>query len=282
MTTKRIDGKRVARSILDELAVRLTTLRGQPGLAIILVGNDPASEVYVRVKERACRELSIRFQLFRFRPNTFEADIIRQLESLNADPETHAIVVQLPLPRHLNEDRIISAIDWRKDVDGFHPKNIADAVAGKNLEPPSLIRAILELIKSTKVGLRGKKVALLANADAFVEPFATVLRKKGATPLIVKAGDPYHPITTASDIVIVAYGQSEFLKGRDLKPGAVIIDVGINRLADGRIVGDLDAESSEGIAAWLTPVPGGVGPVTVAMLLRTTVELFAQQTQQRL
>jgi methylenetetrahydrofolate dehydrogenase (NADP+)/methenyltetrahydrofolate cyclohydrolase len=280
MITKLISGKTVAKTIQGALAERLKALVGKPGLAIILVGNDPASEVYVRVKERACRELGIDFHLYRFRPNTLEPEILRLLDQLNADANIHAIVVQLPLPRHLDEDRIIRAIDWRKDVDGFHPGNIANVLAGKDVDPPSLIRAILELIKSTKTGLRGKRVAILANADAFVQPLAIVMKKKGALPSIVKAGDPYRPTTSEADIVIIAYGQPELLKGHDLKPGAVVIDVGINRLDDGRIVGDVEAETAQGVAAWLTPVPGGVGPVTVAMLLQCTVELFMRQTKQ--
>lgn len=277
MTTKRINGRAVAKNILARIHARLMTLTGRPGLAIILVGNDPSSEVYVRVKERACRELGIAFGLHRFRPNVIEDDLIQLIARLNADENVNGIVVQLPLPRHLDEDRIIKAIDWRKDADGFHPINVANIVAGRPVEPPGLVRAILELIKSTRTGLRKKHVAILANADAFVQPCAAVLTKHGALPTIIKAGDPYRPATTQADIVIIAYGQPELLKGHDLKPGAVVIDIGINRLEDGRLVGDVDASSIEGIAAWLTPVPGGVGPVTVAMLLESTVNAYEHQ-----
>lgn len=278
MTTHLINGKQIARDITAKLQARLKETNERPGLAIVLVGNDPASELYVRVKERACRELNINFFLHRFHPNIFETDVLSLIERLNKDQAVHGIVVQLPLPRHLNEDRVISAIDWRKDVDGFHPTNVANFLAGHPIEPPSLIRTIIALVKSTRVAMRGKRVAILANADVFVKPLAYEFTKRGAIPTIVKTGEEYRPTIHEADFIVTAYGQPEFIHGRDLKNGVVLIDVGITRLPEGRVVGDVDQASVQGIASWLTPVPGGVGPVTVAMLLERTVEAFEEQS----
>ncbi|MFH0853166.1 MAG: bifunctional 5,10-methylenetetrahydrofolate dehydrogenase/5,10-methenyltetrahydrofolate cyclohydrolase [bacterium] len=278
--TKLINGRALAREITKTTRTQLNKLHGTPGLAIVLVGTNSASEVYVKVKEKACRSLGIKFELHRLSSNTFENEIIDRVKTLSVRPDIHGIVIQLPLPRHLNQDRIIQAIDWRKDVDGFHPTNLNNLLAGKPIEPPSLIKGLLYIIKKTRVGLKNKQVAILANADAFTKPLEYYLVKKGAQVAIVKTGLPHRPITEAADLIIIAYGQPGFIKGRDIKEGAVIIDMGITRQSDGTISGDVDADSINGIASQYTPVPGGVGPVTVATLLDSTVRAFQFLTKQ--
>lgn len=269
--TRLIDGRALAASLEAKLIERTRKLKQEPGLAIILVGNDPASEIYIKVKKQACERVGIRFELHRFYSNTLEEEICSRIADLNKRPDVHGIVVQLPLPRHLDDDRIVAAVSWPKDVDGFHPFRVKSLLEGKPIEAPSLVRGILLLIKQTRTALRNRHVAILANGEAFTSTLLFILKKSGARPAVVRTGEEYRPVTKRADIVITAYGDPGLIKGHDIKAGSVLIDVGISRLDNGSIQGDVDRESVEGIAAWLTPVPGGVGPVTVATLLESTI-----------
>ena len=269
--TRLIDGRALAASLEAKLIERTKKLKQEPGLAIILVGNDPASEIYIKVKKQACERVGVRFELHRFYSNTLEDEICKRIATLNERPDVHGIVVQLPLPRHLDDDRIVASVSWPTDVDGFHPFRVKSLLGGKPIEPPSLVRSILLLIKQTRTALRHRHVAILANGEEFTSTLSFILKKNGARPNVIRTGEEYRPATKRSDIIIVAYGDPGLIKGHDIKQGSVLIDVGINRMNDGGIQGDVDRESVEGIAAWLTPVPGGVGPVTVATLLESTI-----------
>lgn len=269
---KPIDGRAIAKKIQTSLKERISKEGVTPGLAIVLVGDDPASKIYVQRKERAAREVGIRCTTYRFMANTMANEVLEKIKDVNADASVHGVIVQLPLPRHLSEDQIIKAIDFRKDVDGFHPRNIEGLLAGKDVPEPTLIRAIFRLIQHTRVGVRGKRVVVLANSPVFLDPFVALLKRKGADVRAFRRGERFEPALKEADVAIVAYGHAEMIKGRMVKKGTVLIDVGITRLPDGRVVGDVDRESVEGTAAWLTPVPGGVGPVTVATLLENTFE----------
>ncbi len=275
--TKKIDGKEVARRIAADAIHERERLGVTPGLAVVLVGDDPASHLYVRLKEKACRVAGIDFEKLLFRADASEESVLRAVAKLNARTDIDAILVQLPLPVPLSAERVIAAIDPTKDVDGFHPENVAALRTDNPRIVPGLAAGIMELIRSTGVTLEKKSALVIANSAAFYEPLEAVLR-----PALHDAGfaqpDDANLVekSRAADILIVAIGRAGFITGAMLKPGTIVIDVGTNRVGD-RIVGDVDAVSAEGVAGHLTPVPGGVGPVTVALLLRNAVELCRQR-----
>lgn len=267
-----IDGKVIAEKIQRDVKKRVAESGITPGLAIVLVGDNEASKLYVRLKEQAAREVGIQCNTYRFHANTTASLILDKIAALNHDPEVHGIIVQLPLPRHLPEDAIIKAIDFRKDVDGFHPKNVEGIMRGVAVPEPTLIASIFRLLKASKVKLRDSRVVVLANSPVFLDPFTHLLKKKGADVRAFRRGERFEHATQEADVVIAAYGQPGMIKDRMIKEGSTLIDVGVTRMPDGSIKGDVDAESVKGKAAWLTPVPGGVGPVTVATLLERTLE----------
>lgn len=273
MKAKIIDGKAVAQRITDEASAVLGRIGVVPGIAVVLVGDDAASHLYVRLKEKACRDIGIAFEKLLFRENADETAVIRSVATLNAREDVDAILVQLPLPAHLDENRVIDAIDPAKDVDGFHPENVRLLRAGATRIVPGLAAGILELIRSTNERLAGKTALVVANSETFYAPLEAVLSTGGMTPSFAKPDDAsLAEKTRAADVLVVAIGRPGFFTGAMLKPGAIVIDVGTNRI-DGRTVGDVDPVSAGEVAGHLTPVPGGVGPVTVAMLLRNAVEL---------
>lgn len=275
MPARTIDGKAVAKMIIERTARRRADLGFTPGLAAILVGDDPASHLYVDLKEKACARSGIGFEKSVFPADAAETEILAKIAELNGRPDIDAILVQLPLPAGLDEDRIIGAMDPTKDVDGFHPENLAALLQGRPRLVPGLAAGIMELIGSTGVPLAGKKALVVANNPAFYRPLAKVLSDAGAVPEF--SGPDEAGLAESSvraDLLIVAVGRPGIITGDLIKPGAVIIDVGTNRL-DGKLIGDVDAVSVRETAGWLTPVPGGVGPVTVAMLLANTVALAA-------
>jgi len=267
---KIIDGKILAEKIRKKLKEKIVKAAIKPGLSVILVGKDEPSHLYVKLKEKACQEAGIHFEKYLFFYNTLEKEIMERIQNLNKNPNIHGIVVQLPLPRHLDEDKIIEQIDWRKDVDGFHPYNIKNLLAGGKIIEPSLIKSIFELIKATRVSLKEKKVAILANSEVMIEPLKYLLEKKKALVSVRKAGDYYQDATQEADLIVTAYGRPKFLKARMIKEEAVLIDVGISRTESGQTVGDVDFEDIKNKASWVSPVPGGVGPLTVAFLLENT------------
>jgi methylenetetrahydrofolate dehydrogenase (NADP+)/methenyltetrahydrofolate cyclohydrolase len=267
---KLIDGRELARQLRSDIRSEIVQSGIRPGLAIILVGGDPASQLYVSLKERACQEVGIYFEKHILPADVIAEQVIGLIEELNARSDIHGIVVQLPLPNHLDEDNIIAAINPIKDADGFHPDNLAELAAEKPRLLPALTLSIMDLIRATKIEIKDKLVVVIANSHVFYEPQATVLQLAGARTEFV-GSDVTHPLVLDADIIIIAIGQPKILKAEQVKNGVVIIDVGITKTANG-VVGDADAESLASQDGWLTPVPGGVGPMTVAHLLGNTVQ----------
>ncbi|MFA6198234.1 MAG: bifunctional 5,10-methylenetetrahydrofolate dehydrogenase/5,10-methenyltetrahydrofolate cyclohydrolase [Patescibacteria group bacterium] len=267
---KSIDGRALAQHLRNDIKNEITQSGIKPGLAIVLVGDDPASQLYVSLKERACQEVGIVFEKHLLPTDALAEQVIGLIEELNERADIHGIVVQLPLPHHLNEDNIISAINPLKDADGFHPDNLASLAAEKPKLMPALTLSILDLIHSTGVNVQDRLVVVLANSRVFYKPQAQVLQQAGARTEFVGT-DVTSPFVLEADIVIIALGKPGVLKAEHVKDGVVIIDVGITKTAQG-VVGDADPESLAAKSGWLTPVPGGVGPMTVAHLLGNTVQ----------
>jgi len=275
MPAKIIDGKAIAQSITDRAAQRRDQLGFTPGLAAILVGDDPASRLYVGLKEKACARVGIHFEKILLPADISETAILAEIAELNGRNDIDAILVQLPLPQPLNEDRIIAALDPAKDVDGFHPDNVDALLRGRPRLIPGLAAGIMELIGSTGIALAGKTAVTVANSQVFYQPLAKVLTDAGAKTIFAGPNEVGRDGATGlADVLIVAVGRPRLITGAMIKPGAVVIDVGTNRVGD-KVVGDVERTSTETTAGHLTPVPGGVGPVTVAMLLSNTVALAA-------
>ncbi len=258
---KRIDGHAEARRIRTSVKEEVARLARRPGLGVILVGDDPASHVYVGLKEKACAEAGILFERIVFPANVAQEDVLRAVVELNGRDDIDAMLVQLPLPPHLNTETIMNAIDPRKDVDGFHRENLRAYLEGAGDEP-GLIEAISLLLDAASAPHHGL-ACVLANSTVFSVPLETMLSRRGLEPT---------EDALAADVVVTATGKPGSLTSNMIKPGAIVIDVGTTRV-DGKTVGDADEESVARVAGALTPVPGGVGPVTVAMLLKKTLDL---------
>jgi len=250
--TKSIDGISLARCLREEAAKEIRELSLDPGLGVILVGDDPASHLYVSLKERACAKAGIRFEKFLFPAGAEEGEIITAIQELNSRSDIDAILIQLPLPAHLDTDRIILEMDPKKDVDGFHPDSVLT---------PGLATGILLLAEAADADLQGKTLHTISNSAEFAKPVEKLFAGRGIT-----ATDALDQ----ADIVVIAVGKPNYLKKNMIRPGAIIIDVGTTQIG-GKVVGD--AEDLSGVAGAVTPVPGGVGPVTVGMLIKNTVEL---------
>jgi methylenetetrahydrofolate dehydrogenase (NADP+)/methenyltetrahydrofolate cyclohydrolase len=276
MTARIIDGKAIAAQIRGDIAKQVAELTAQgktPGLEVILVGDDPASAVYVRNKERACKEVGINSTVHRLPAETTREELLGLIERLNNDPTVHGILVQLPLPSHLDEEEVINAISPKKDVDGFHPINAGKLLIGDDDAFVACTPAgVLELVKRTEVPIKGQNVVIVGRSNIVGKPAAVLFLREHATVTIChsRTKDVAEECRRA-DILIAAVGRPEMIKKDWVKPGAVVIDVGINRI-DGKLVGDVDYENVKEVASAITPVPGGVGPMTIAMLLRATVE----------
>jgi len=282
---KIIDGKQVAADLRAEIAERTKALAAKgkiPGLGVILVGDDPASHSYVRGKEKACEKAGIKSKDFRLSEDTSEEILIEHVESLNKDPEIHGILVQLPLPKHINEQNVLLAIDPKKDVDGFHPVSIGKMVLGQETFFPCTPHGILKLLEISGIEVPGKHAVILGRSNIVGKPVANLLLQKGAhtnaTVTVCHTGTKDIPsFTRNADILIVAAGRPGMVTGDMVKEGAVVIDVGVNRIPDNskkkgyRLTGDVDFESVEKKAGFITPVPGGVGPMTITMLLYNTL-----------
>jgi methylenetetrahydrofolate dehydrogenase (NADP+)/methenyltetrahydrofolate cyclohydrolase len=273
--SKIIDGKKIATEIRAKIKKEIAELGITPGLAAILVGADPASHLYVGLKERACAEVGIHFEKYLFFATEPEEKIIAKIEELNKRSDIHGIIVQLPLPSGYDESKIVATIDPEKDADGFHPANIAKLLIGESKIVPPVISGILKLIESTGIEMNNKKIAILANSEIFVKPLAEILKGNELT-ISIAPEDPL-PLTRDADIVITALGQPKIITGEMIKPGAILIDVGTTRMDDGTTVGDVDFVSASEKAGWITPVPGGVGPMTVAMLLQNVLDSAKQK-----
>ncbi|TSC75642.1 MAG: methylenetetrahydrofolate dehydrogenase (NADP+) / methenyltetrahydrofolate cyclohydrolase [Parcubacteria group bacterium Gr01-1014_31] len=284
-TAQRLDGKALAEKILADVAVRVRKLTHAPGLAVILIGNDPASILYVRNKERACHKVGIAFHKYlsndQFLPNADETQLLEAIGFLNLDPEVSGIIVQLPPPKGFHADVLVAAVDPAKDVDGFHPRNIEAFLAGRATLTPPLIAAVLRLLRESDAPLAGAVIAIVAKDGVLRKTLGKVLVDNGAhvTATTNDAKD-FIPTLRSADIVITAVGKPGVITGALLKPGAVVVDIGITRQPDGTFAGDVDAASVEKVAAAFTPTPGGVGPLTVAMLLENVTRLEELSAQQ--
>lgn len=270
-----IDGKSLAASVRSALKDSIDALaaRGvRPGLAAILVGNDPASRVYVRNKARACEETGVRSEVHALPDDVAETALLERVAQLNADPRVHGVVVQLPLPRHLDSSRVLAAVSPMKDVDGFHAVNLGALVQGRPGFVPGTPAGVMRMLEHAGVPLAGSNATIVGRSTIVGKPLALLLLQKDATVTIChsKTRD-LAAVTRRADILIAAVGRAKLITGGMVKAGACVIDVGINRLADGKLAGDVDYESVRAVAGSITPVPGGVGPMTVAMLIANTV-----------
>ncbi|UCG75993.1 MAG: bifunctional methylenetetrahydrofolate dehydrogenase/methenyltetrahydrofolate cyclohydrolase FolD [Gemmatimonadota bacterium] len=287
MTARLIDGKKIASEIRAEVAVsaaRLAERGTKPGLAAVLVGDDPASQVYVRMKKRACEEAGIYAPDMHLPADTTQEALIERIEQLNGDPRIHGILVQLPLPRPLDESEIMLRVRPEKDVDGFHPVNVGRMVSGDpDAFRPATPAGIQELLKRIDVDPQGRHVVVMGRSNIVGRPVAEILSQKqpwaNATVTLAHSRTPdLGEVGRLGDILIVAIGRPEFVTADMVRPGAVVIDVGVNRVDDPetekgyRLVGDVAFEAVRTVASWITPVPGGVGPMTIAMLLRNTIK----------
>ncbi|MEN9501169.1 MAG: bifunctional methylenetetrahydrofolate dehydrogenase/methenyltetrahydrofolate cyclohydrolase FolD [Pseudomonadota bacterium] len=278
MTAQIIDGKKVAAdvraSVKQRIEARLPHGKRQPGLAVILIGSDPASQVYVNHKRKACDEVGILSRSYDLPANTTQHELIELIKELNHDPQIDGILVQLPLPAHLDASLIIEQISPSKDVDGFHPTNVGRLTLRIPSLRPCTPYGVMRLLESTGEVFKGRHAVIVGASNIVGRPMALELLLAGATVSITHrfSGTLTADLVRQADIVIAAVGKPGLVKGEWIKAGATVIDVGINRLADGRLVGDVEFAAAAERAAWITPVPGGVGPMTVAMLMQNTLE----------
>ena len=280
MTAQLIDGAGLAKEKLSQLKKIVTSLQARgitPGLATVQVGEDPASRIYVRNKVRACTEVGVA-SIHREMPGTCsEQDVLQLLDQLNRDPKVHGIIVQLPVPKHLDARRLSQAIAVEKDVDGFNWQNLGALVEGAPGILPCTPRATMVMLDSANIPIEGRHAVVVGRSNIVGKPVALLLIGRGATVTVCNSRTPdLGAITRQADILVVATGKAALVTGNMVKPGAAVIDVGINRLPSGKIAGDVAFDEVKEIAGWITPVPGGVGPMTVAMLVENTVNAAAR------
>lgn len=278
-----LDGKAMAKAIRQDVARDVARLREvglTPGLAVVLVGDDPASHTYVRAKAKACREVGIHSEVLHLPADTTETALLDTVRRLNERDDIHGILVQLPLPAHIRPKAVIDTLRPDKDVDGFHPLNVGNLAIGDRCLVPCTPRGILEMVKRAGLEVAGKRAVVIGRSNIVGKPMAQLLLREDATVTVCHSKTPNLPdVAREADLLVVAIGRPAYVDDRFVKPGAVVIDVGINRLADGRLVGDVDFAKVQRVAGYLTPVPGGVGPMTIAMLLKNTVEAAAAQVK---
>ena len=273
MTARILDGKALGARLRAGLAARIATLPFKPGLRVVRVGEDPASGVYVRNKDRAAAEAGFDSATIHLPESTTEADLLAEITRLNADPSVDGILVQLPLPAHIRAEAAIAAVDPRKDVDGFHPLNAGRLAAGEPGLVPCTPRGVMHLLAEAGVALRGARALVLGRSQIVGRPMAQLLLGADCTVTIAHSRTRDLPAECRrAEILIAAAGRAEMVRGDWIAPGAVVIDVGINRLANGKLVGDVAYAEAVGHAGAITPVPGGVGPMTIACLLENTLE----------
>jgi methylenetetrahydrofolate dehydrogenase (NADP+)/methenyltetrahydrofolate cyclohydrolase len=279
-----IDGKAIAAKIREEIAAGTRQLASKglrPGLAVVLVGEDPASKVYVSMKEKACQDVGIFSDEYKLAADTTEVELLALIARLNAEPKIHGILVQLPLPKHIDSDQVLESITPTKDVDGFHPYNVGRLVVGKPLFQPCTPYGVMKMLAEEGVELAGKEVVVVGRSNIVGKPLAFMCLQQHATVTICHSRTrDLAAKVRAADVVIAAVGQPEMIKGAWIKPGAIVIDVGVNRVGEKKLVGDVEYAAASERAAAITPVPGGVGPMTITMLLYNTLE-SAQQTLAR-
>ena len=272
-----IDGNKIAQDIRNEVRQKALELKEQkgitPGLAVVLIGEDPASKVYVGRKAKACAEVGFLSREYKLPADTGEDKLLSLIDALNKDPLIHGILVQLPLPKNISTDKIIAAIDPHKDVDGFHPYNVGGLVTGSPLFVPCTPRGIMELIARTGIDLKGNEAVVVGRSNIVGKPMAMLLLAEHATVTICHSRTKDLPaVTRRADILIAAVGKPHMIHAEMVKEGAVVIDVGVNRLENGKLAGDVAFDEVAPKASFITPVPGGVGPMTIAMLMKNTLD----------
>lgn len=275
MTAVKIDGKHIAQALRDEIKQEVsahTTLE-IPGLAVILVGEDPASKIYVRSKRKMCEAVGIYSEQYTLPEDSSESEVLHLLEDLNQNPKIHGILVQLPLPEHIDSRVVLDAVSPEKDVDGFHYLNVGKLVANRPGFVSCTPKGIIELLDRSKIEIKGAHAVIVGRSDIVGKPAALLLLHRHATVTICHSKTQnLAAVCRQADILIAAIGKPQFITKEMVKPGATVIDVGINRLPDGSLVGDVDYDAVSEVAGAITPVPGGVGPMTIAMLLSNTLQ----------
>ncbi len=279
-----IDGKLVTAETRKKTAEEIKAFKEQtgitPGLAVILVGDDPASAVYVRNKHKGCLDVGMNSYQIEYPADTTEEELLAKIEELNSDKNVHGILVQLPLPKHINEDNVINAISPEKDVDAFHPENVGKILIGKYDFLPCTPAGVIELLAFYNIDIEGKECVVLGRSNIVGKPMALLLLGKNGTVTVCHSRTKnLSEITKRADILVVAIGKADFVKADMVKEGAVVIDVGINRREDGKLTGDVDFEAVKEKASFITPVPGGVGPMTITMLLANTLTAAKKQVK---
>jgi len=279
---QKIPGKQIAQQILDDLRAEIQEKQLRPKLGVLLVGDDPASGLYVALKQKAADQIGVMTVLSRPEAGTPDAELIKIIQAWNADPSVNGILIQMPLPDGHDADTLIKAMDPKKDVDGFHPQNVQDLMEGRATILSPLHEGILRLIAATPVVPKDGLAIILANSHTFADPLKYILERAGSTVEVMLAEDTSTNGLSAgkddkrlreADIIVVAVGKENFLTSNGVRPGVCVIDVGINQTADGKVRGDFDSQACIDMEGWYSPVPGGVGPMTVALLMKNVVEL---------
>lgn len=275
MSARVLNGKELATKIKGELKQTVDEIKKKnihPGLAVVIVGNDPASRVYVNSKKKACEEIGIESFEYALEESIKEEELIELILKLNKDDKVNGILVQLPLPKHIDEEKIILTIDSSKDVDAFHPENVGRLMTGNPKFLPCTPAGVMELIKESGIEIAGKECVIVGRSNIVGKPQSMLLLAEHGTVTICHSRTKnLEEVIKRADILVAAVGRPEMIKGSSIKPGAVVIDVGINRLENKKLVGDVEYESCSSVASAITPVPGGVGPMTIAMLMKNTV-----------
>jgi methylenetetrahydrofolate dehydrogenase (NADP+)/methenyltetrahydrofolate cyclohydrolase len=280
MAAQILDGKSLAAAVragVKESVSRLAQRGITPGLAVILAGDDPASKVYVRHKTLACEETGVRSRVLGFPESVRQDELLRAVEALNADPAVHGILVQLPLPRQVDAQRVLAAVSPAKDVDGFHAQNLGALVAGTPGFVPCTPAGVMRLLEHARVPIAGRRAVVIGRSNIVGKPLSLLLLQKDATVTVCHSKTrELEKISRDADILVAAVGRAKLVTAGMVKPGACVIDVGVNRAADGKLVGDVDFAAARAVAGSITPVPGGVGPMTIAMLLENCLRAASQ------
>lgn len=285
MSSAIINGKEIGQVIRQEVQKRVETLKANgltPGLAVILVGDNPASKTYVANKQKSCEQIGMYSELIKLPEETTEAELLKAIEQLNTRDDIHGILVQLPLPKHINEDAVIATISPEKDVDGFSPISVGKMMLGQDTYLPCTPFGVMKLLEHSGIEVAGKHAVIVGRSHIVGKPMGQLLLQKDATVTYThsKTND-LASFTKQADIIIAAVGRPKFITAEHVKPGAVVIDVGINRDENNKLCGDVDFASVDGVASHITPVPGGVGPMTITMLLENTVQAAEKKANAR-
>ncbi|HIS29754.1 MAG TPA: bifunctional methylenetetrahydrofolate dehydrogenase/methenyltetrahydrofolate cyclohydrolase FolD [Candidatus Avamphibacillus intestinigallinarum] len=275
-TAEVINGKDLSHDMKMEMKTEVTELKQTgitPHLTVLLVGDDPASKSYVSGKKKACDETGISSDVTELDPSISEEELLQRIEDLNNDPKVHGILVQLPLPDHIDEQKVIETIDPSKDVDGFHPVNIGRMMIGEDTFLPCTPYGIITMLKSKNINIEGKHAVIVGRSNIVGKPVGQLLLNENATVTYCHSRTKnLQEFTRSADILIAAVGKPHVITGEDVKDGAIVVDVGVNRIEDGSLTGDVDFESAKQKASYITPVPRGVGPMTITMLLKNTIK----------